>query len=305
MKGKPSMDPRDRIKSVVPTPLTDMVKDSLRWYGVRTSSRRPLPDFLIIGTKRGGTTSLWNYLVEHPSVPRLFPAWNTKTSHFFEENWAQDREWYRSHFPTEGQRARLQRRHGAPTRVGEAAPLYMFHPTVSERVHRVLPDARLIVLLRDPVERAFSHWKERRTNGVEPLSFADALASEASRTDGELERLVADPFYISNAYDWYTYRARGRYLEHLEPWLQRFDRSQILFVASEDLYRDPSSVYARTLAFLGLPEYVPAEFAVYNDRPSEPMDDAVRAELTSYYRPHNLALAERLGMKFEWAGSDQ
>ncbi|WP_203709699.1 sulfotransferase domain-containing protein, partial [Actinoplanes digitatis] len=245
--------------------------------------------------------SLWRYLIQHPLVPRLFPAWNTKTSHYFEENWPRGEAWYRSHFPTERQRAALERKHGAPPKVGEAAPLYMFHPLVPARVAELMPRARMIVLLRDPVERAYSHWKERRTEGVEPLDFAAALAAEESRTAGERDRLLADENYHSEAYDWYSYRARGRYLEHLTPWLDHFDRGQLLFVASEALYREPAATYARILDFIGLPPYELPAYDVFNDRPSAGMDDAVRAELTAYYRPHNAALADRLGMSFDWS----
>ncbi|GAA3914813.1 deacetylase sulfotransferase [Amorphoplanes auranticolor] len=255
----------------------------------------------MIGTKRGGTTSLWRYLIQHPLVPRLFPAWNTKTSHYFEENWPRGEAWYRSHFPTVKQRAALHRKHGAPPKVGEAAPLYMFHPLVASRVAQLMPRARMVVLLRDPVERAYSHWKERRTEGVEPLDFAAALAAEESRTAGEREKLLADPNYFSESYDWYSYRARGRYLEHLTPWLDHFDREQLLFVASETLYREPAATYARILDFIGLPPYDLGAYDVFNDRPSKGMDDDVRAELTAYYRPHNAALAERLGMTFDWS----
>ncbi|MDG4769396.1 sulfotransferase domain-containing protein [Solwaraspora sp. WMMD792] len=294
---------RDRIKQAVPTQVTDRVRESMVHYGVRTSHRRPLPDFLIIGTKRGGTTSLWNYLIQHPLVPRLFPAWNTKATHYFEEHWSRGEAWYRSHFPTERQRAALTARYGGPVRAGEAAPLYMFHPTAAERVQQLLPQVRLIVLLRDPVERAYSHWKERRTEGKEPLDFPQALASEPERTAGERDRLIADPNYFSEPYDWYTYRARGRYLEHLEPWLDRFDRAQFLFLTSEEFYRDTRSAYLRTLDFLGLPGHELPTFKVYNDRRSAPMDDALRAELTAYYQPHNEALAQRLGLRLDWAGS--
>jgi hypothetical protein len=234
-------------------------------------------------------------------VPRLFPAWNTKTSHYFEENWPRGEAWYRSHFPTVKQRAALERKHGAPPKVGEAAPLYMFHPLVAARVAQLMPRARMVVLLRDPVERAYSHWKERRTEGVEPLDFAAALAAEESRTAGEREKLLADPNYFSEAFDWYSYRARGRYLEHLTPWLDHFDREQLLFVASETLYREPAATYARILDFIGLPPYDLGAYDVFNDRPSKGMDDEVRAELTAYYRPHNAALAERLGMTFDWS----
>ncbi|MGA8112939.1 MAG: sulfotransferase domain-containing protein [Actinocatenispora sp.] len=293
---------RDRAKQLVPSPVSNGVKRALVRYAQSTADSRPLPDFLIIGTKRGGTTSLWNYLVRHPLVPRLFPAWNTKTSHYFEEHWPRGVTWYRSHFPTRRQRAALEARHGGPCRVGEAAPLYMFHPLAPGRVHRLMPDVRLIVLLRDPVERAYSHWKERRTEGREPLDFAAALAAEPARTAGERARLIADPDHFSEPYDWHTYRARGRYLEHLEPWLELFARERILFLPSESLYADPADSYRRTLDFLGLPRHELDSYRVYNDRRSAPMDPAVREELAGYFRPHSLALQQRLGMRFGWDG---
>jgi hypothetical protein len=292
---------RDRVNQLAPGQVRARVKRSLVDYGVRTSDQRPLPDFLIIGTKRGGTTSLWNYLIRHPLVPRLFPAWNTKTSHYFEENWVHGEAWYRSHFPTVRQRAALERRHGGPSRVGEAAPLYMFHPLAPTRVHALMPGVRLIVLLRDPVERAYSHWKERRTQGTEPLDFAEALAREDERTAGERERLIAEPMSVSQAYDWYTYRARGRYLEHLGPWLDHFAPEQVMILPSEQLYREPGPTYAGVLDFLGLPSHDLGHYAVYNDRRSAPMDPALRAELTGYFRPYNAALEERLGLRFDWA----
>jgi hypothetical protein len=291
---------KDLIRSAAPRGAREQVRSLLVRYGEHTSDQRPMPDFLIIGTKRGGTTSLWRYLIQHPLVPRLFPAWNTKTSHYFEDNFSRGEAWYRSHFPTVRQRAAREGRHGGPTRVGEAAPLYMFHPLAAQRVAGVLPRVRLIVLLRDPVERAYSHWKERRTEGTEPLAFADALAAEPARTAGEKARLIAEPGYVSSAYDWYSYRARGRYLEHLEPWLERFDRDQFLFLPSETFYRAPQDSYATALSFLGLPPVELASYDVYNDRPGNGMDDAVRAELTDYYRPYNAALSARLGLTFAW-----
>jgi hypothetical protein len=291
---------KDLIKSVAPRQAREQVRSLLVRYGERTSDRRPLPDFLVIGTKRGGTTSLWRYLIQHPLVPRLFPAWNTKTSHYFEDNWTRGEAWYRSHFPTARGRTALERKHGGPSKVGEAAPLYMFHPLAASRVASIMPRVRMIVLLRDPVERAYSHWKERRTEDTEPLGFADALAAEPDRTAGERERLIAEPGRVSPAYDWYSYRARGRYLEHLQPWLSRFDRSQFLFLPSETFYRSPAESYARILSFIGLPHFELPSYDVFNDRPSGGMDKSVRAELTAYYQPHNAALSDRLGQTFNW-----
>ena len=295
------MTVKDRIKAAAPRQAREQVRELLVRYGEKTSDRRPLPDFLIIGTKRGGTTSLWRYLIQHPLVPRLFPAWNTKTSHYFEENYGRGEAWYRSHFPTARQREALSRRHGGgPVKAGEAAPLYMFHPLAASRVAALMPSVRIVVLLRNPVERAYSHWKERRGEGVEPLSFREALAAEPERTAGERERLIADPTYVSTAYDWYTYRQRGCYLEHLEPWLSLFDPGQLLIMPSETFYRSPASSFADICSFIGLPPHGLPSYDVHNDRPSRGMDDDIRAELTAYYRPHNQALESRLGMTFGW-----
>jgi hypothetical protein len=291
---------KDLIKGVAPRQAREQVRSLLVRYGERTSDRRPLPDFLVIGTKRGGTTSLWRYLIQHPLVPRLFPAWNSKTSHYFEDNWTRGEAWYRSHFPTARQRTALERKHGGPSKVGEAAPLYMFHPLAASRVASIMPRARMIVLLRNPVERAYSHWKERRGEGNEPLGFAEALAAEPARTAGERERLIAEPGYVSPAYDWYSYRERGRYLEHLEPWLSHFDRSQFLFLPSETFYRSPAESYSRILSFIGLPPFELPSYDVFNDRPSKGMDEQLRADLTAYYRPHNEALSNRLGLNVDW-----
>ena len=291
---------KDLIRGAAPRHAREQLREMLVRYGERTSDQRPLPDFLIIGTKRGGTTSLWRYLIQHPLVPRLWPAWNTKTSHYFEENFGRGEAWYRSHFPTAKQRGALQRKHGAPPRVGEAAPLYMFHPLAAQRVAELMPRARIIVLLRDPVERAYSHWKERRGQGVEPLSFADALAAEENRTAGERARMIVDPHYFSTAYDWYSYRERGQYLDHLYPWLDRFDPAQLLFLPSETFYGSPASSYAKVLEFVGLPPFEPPGYEVHNGRPSGGMEPAVREWLTKHYAPHNAALAEQLGMTFDW-----
>jgi hypothetical protein len=177
----------------------------------------------------------------------------------------------------------------------------MFHPLAAGRVRALMPEVKLIVLLRDPVERAYSHWKERRGEGCEPLSFAGALAAEEERTAGERERLIAEPDYHSTSYDWYSYRARGRYLEHLEPWLAAFDRTRMMFLPSETFYRSPAGSYARVLDFLELPPLRLPAYDVFNDRPSSGMDDLVREDLIAHYRPHNEALSRRLDLVLPWS----
>jgi hypothetical protein len=232
-------------------------------------------------------------------VPRLYPAPNTKSTHYFEENWHRGPRWFRSHFPTTRTMRRLERRHGGKPKVGEASPLYMFHPAVPSRVHSMMPDVRPIALVRDPVERAWSHWKERRNVNVEPLDFADALAAEDDRLAGEFERMAADAHYFSEPFDWYTYRARGRYIEHLRAWLDLFG-DQLLIIASEDLYRKPAATYRQVLDHIGLPAHELSRFEVYNDRASSPIDAAIRAELRDYYAPYNAELESALGRTLPW-----
>ncbi|GGD05243.1 sulfotransferase domain-containing protein [Nocardioides daphniae] len=290
------------IKDRSPRWLKDSANVTTRAYARATVGQRPAPDFLIIGTKRGGTTSLFNYLLMHPGALGLFPQSRGKksTDYFFKEL---DRgpEWYRSHFHTEAHRERMQRRLGHRPISGEASPYYLWDHRVAGEVHAIAPEVKAIALLRDPVERAWSHYHERRKNGVEPLSFVDALAAEPTRLEGELERMAADRTYYSEAHDWYTYRSRGIYLPSLENWWSTFGREQLLVLRSEDLYADVQGTFDTVCEFLGLPQHRLPDTKAFNGiAPSAIDDDAVRAELAEFYAPHNAALEAALGRSMGW-----
>ena len=138
--------------------------------------------------------------------------------------------------------------------VGEASPSYLFHPLAPERVRSLVPDARLVALVRDPVARAYSHYQHEVALGREPLSLRGrARRPRRARTRGEVERLVADPRAFSRAWWDHTYVARGRYAEQLERWLAVFPPEQLLVVRTEDLGEHPATTYAAILAFLGAP----------------------------------------------------
>ena len=292
-------DVQERGKDAVPRPVRDLVKRGLRTFGVLTAPLRSLPDFLIIGTKRGGTTSLYNYLLAHPGVAPLFPTpQNLKGVHFFDTNFDRGLAWYRSHFPT--MLARMSSRRAWV--VGEASPYYLYHPHAPRRARRVVPDARLIVLLRDPIERAFSHYKERVRNGSEPLSFPEALAAETERLAGETDRMRQDPAYVSFAHEHQSYRSPGIYLPQVQAWRSEYPKAQFCVIRSEDMFTDPVSVYRRVLAFLNLPMWEPPTFRRFNFHPSDDMPAAVREELTTFFAPHNRRLAEFLGMDLAWSG---
>src|SRR6185295_9772010 len=152
---------------------------------------------------------------------------------------------------------------------GEATPYYLLHPLVPERVARTLPDIRLIVLLREPVERAYSHYQLMRRERREPLSFPEAIAAEEKRLAGEVERIVADPSYRSRKHRNFSYVTRGLYADQLDHWLEHFPREQLLVLRAEDLLASPAETYAEVLAFLDLQPHSPEDFVKYN-RPETP-----------------------------------
>jgi hypothetical protein len=272
-----------------------------RGFGRATARGRSVPDFLVIGTKRGGTTSMFNYLMMHPGVLGLFPRPRLqKSTDYFFKGFDRGEQWYRSNFHTQAFRDRMADQLGYEPTSGEASPYYCWDPRVAQRAYAVNPDLKAIMLVRNPVERAFSHWQERVHNGVEPLSFEQALAAEEARTEGELERMLADPGYYSQAHDWYSYRSRGVYLPQLMNWTTPFPAEQLLVVCSEDLYADVQGTFDRVCAFLGLPAETLPTTKTFNASRRLDMPPAAREELTAYYLPHTQELSEHLGRPLLW-----
>ena len=154
----------------VPEPVRKVARTAIWGFGRATSRWRPLPDFLVLGAQKAGTTALYAYLRWHPGITG--PSW--KEVSFFDRHWWRGPAWYRGQFPL---------RSGTRL-VGEASPSYLFHPLAPERVRALVPDARLVALVRDPVARAYSHYQHEVALGREPLSFEDALAAEPERTRG-------------------------------------------------------------------------------------------------------------------------
>ncbi|GGS82989.1 hypothetical protein GCM10010156_47060 [Planobispora rosea] len=290
-----------RMKDRSPRWMKDAVNAATRAYAVHTADRRHLPDFLIIGSKRGGTTSLWNYLVQHPLVMPMFPeSREIKSPWYFYVNYAKGDAWYRSHFATERRLDQLEHKYGTRPLTGEACPYYMYYPPVAERVRERMPRAKIIISLRDPVRRAYSHYWERVDAGTEKLSFEEALAAEPERLRGEAERMAADPYYYSEAHDFFSYRDRGVYAPQVRRWLELFPRENVLIIAAEDLYRNEKETFAEVIRFLGLPEWELPVADRHNYLPAPKMNPETAAELADFYRPHNEELFRLLDRKFPW-----
>lgn len=292
-----------RFKSAIPAPVKGGLRVVTRGFGLVSSSLRTLPDFLIIGTKRGGTTSLWFALVGHPDVAPLFPpAQELKSAHYFDIHYERGINWYRSFFATTRWVRAHEKRTGRRAVTGEASPYYMFHPLAASRISKDLPKIKLIVSLRDPVERLWSHYHERLAGQTEMLGINEALDAEDRRLAGEADKIIAgQPRYYSFHHDLSSYLARGRYLEHLSSYLVRFAPHQLLILRAEDYYSDQVGELSKLSTFLGIAPFGQSrQPAHYNRLPRSSMPEVLRSRLVDYYRPHVDALQTTLDRDFRW-----
>jgi hypothetical protein len=282
---------------------TKLARKAARWsaqaYARPTAGLRLLPDYLIIGAQRAGTTSLHRYLVQHPGVRTMLRA---KGIHFFDTSYGRGLDWYASRFPTKLYAWYVARRHGLALRTGEASPYYLFHPHVPRRVAEHLPRVKLIALLRDPVQRAYSHYQHEVARGFETLPFEAAIEAEADRLAGETERMLAEPLYNSFSHQHHSYLARGRYAEQLARWRSLFPDEQLLVLSSERFFREPAPTFRRVLDFLGLPAFTPDAYEKHNAHDYRQMGAAVRGRLLEHFREPNRRLYESLGEDLGWAG---
>ncbi len=283
--------------------VAELLQRGFRIAGSATAPLRVDPDYLVIGTKRGGTTSMARWLLDHPDVRGLYPEIERrKGTYFFDVNYGRGHRWYRSHFPVRFIHRARGRLRGTTPLIGDATPYYLHHPHAPARARRHAPNAKILVLLRDPVDRAFGHWAERTRNGVETLSFGDALRAEADRLVGEEQRMIEDPTYVSFAHQHWSYADQGRYTRGLRRWFEAFPTDQILVLRSEDLYADPAAIYGQTLDFLGLTPHQPSDFAAWNMKPKDPIDDADRSFLLDALRDDVAELESFLGRSMHWEG---
>lgn len=282
-----------------------------------------LPDFIILGAARAGTTGLLNQLRPHPGV--LFCA--REELHYFdvEGRWSLGPGSYRRKFPTRDAKKAAKRAGRGPAISGENSPFYLAHPYAPERVKATVPKARLIALLRDPTDRAISHWNWRWNRQQEIRPFAEVVEEELrlladvppggampagtgglGKATGVKARSAA---YARVGNDERTqrnraYLARGIYQEQLQRWHALFPREQLLIVVSERYYADPAGELARVWSHLGLPPGPPPEPATKNARRNkEALDPAVVARVRAFFQPHNAALEAYLGEPMGWDAS--
>ncbi|MEM6327392.1 MAG: sulfotransferase domain-containing protein [Bacteroidota bacterium] len=257
-----------------------------------------LPDFLLVGVQKGGTTSLYHALAQHPDVRGV----GAKEVFYFDRQFGRGERWYRCWFPTHGAmaRARTQAPEGVAL-TGEASTTYFDHPSVPARVAALVPEAKILVVLRDPAERALSHYFHNRRKGREPLGPLEAFRAGSRRLGGEVERVLADPAADSEALAHFGYLRRGHYAEHLARWAEHVPPERTLVLRSDDLFARPADTLARAIAFLGLAPWTPDAFTVRNTGTNRrDVAPEVRAFLAEYFAPHTARLGEWLGAEVGW-----
>lgn len=257
-------------------------------FRLATGSLRKRPDFLIVGAAKAGTTSLYFHLLEHPQIW----AASRKEVHFFDVNYARGGRWYQSHFPL---RSRMK-----SGLTGEASPYYLFHPHAAERIAASPDSPKIIVLLRDPVRRAYSHFQHHVRCNWEQLSFADAIVREAEVLPLELEKMRADSAYHSVFHRLRSYVSRGCYAEQLQAYFVHLPRERILILRSEDFFADPQAIYSQVLRFLGIDQWRLDASRIYNIGRYEKGPIPDEAALRAYFEPHNRDLYALIGRDMGW-----
>lgn len=266
--------------------------------GQATSSGRALPGLLIAGGQRCGTTSMYKALVQQPTIFR--PVWR-KGVHYFDGPYERGLDWYRSHFPFKWQLEHAARRHETRALCFESSPYYLFHPQSADRIAADLPNVKILVLVRDPVERAHSAHAHEFARGYESLDFEAALAAEPERLAGEAEKIVADPDYASHAHRHQAYLSRGEYAAQLTRLEYLFGRERIKVIDSHRFFKDPEPVFAEVLDWLGVASRAATQFDRHNARPRVQMASSLRQRLETHFESHDAALEAWLGHRPSWS----
>lgn len=285
-----------RLRSL-PLPVKRAAQRGTVAYGRGTRSARAKPSVLIVGAQRSGTTSMYRALAQHPAVIK---SRFHKGVHYFDTNYDRGVGWYVGHFPTRRRLRSAAKEAGVPAVTFESSPYYMCHPLAPARIAADLQDVRLIVLLRDPVERAYSAHSHELARSFETQDFRTALALEDERLRGEEERLRAEPGYVSHSHQHHAYRSRGEYVTYLRRLERLVGRSRMHVVDSHNFFTEPQPVFAEVLRFLSLPDHPNTSFDRHNARSRLPLDHDLRVMLEEHYRPWNDELAAWWGRAPSW-----
>jgi hypothetical protein len=290
-----------QIKQAIPYPLKIRLWLAYLWSRSLSGSLRMLPAFIIIGTQKGGTSSLYHYLTQHPQI---FPAVE-KEIRFFDYKYYKGLAWYRAHFPLKLWSWYKKAQQNGMIMTGEASPNYLFDPRAPRRLMNVLPNIKLIIMLRNPVDRAYSSYQMGVRRGWETLFFQEAVEIESERTKGELQMTMENGRFRGMNRHNYAYLERGRYVEQLRWWFDAFSWEQFHIIKSETFFTDPAKVVKQVFDFLELPACRTLDYRPVNVGHYDAMDSVTRLQLQKYFQPYNAQLYRLLGVDMGWEGQPE
>lgn len=292
------MNARSLTRSVadrLPGRLVAATRDVAGAAGRATAGLRMLPSVLVIGAQRSGTTTLYRVMSSHPDLVR--PTLS-KGIGYFDVNYQRGMRWYRGHFPLEAI-TRLRHEGGTPVAF-ESSGYYSFHPLAAARIGADLPGVRVVLMVRDPVERAHSAYKHELARGFETESFERALELEPQRLAGEVDRLIADPTYQSFEHRHHAYVGRGQYCEQVERFQAQLGPDRVYVLDADDFFAEPHAQIEHLTAWLGLRRWTPGVVEQWNARPGDALTPQLRSELRAHFEPFDRRLEELTGRVPSW-----
>jgi hypothetical protein len=267
-----------------------------RAFQMATNGIRTLPNFIIIGSSKSGTWAIHNYLLQHPDID-----YSARNIHFFEYVYSDKISWYKSHFPTKLYKSLVKSIGKRKCLIGEHTPTYIHHPLVPQRVKDGIPDVKLLVSLRNPIDRAYSNYHHQVRDGYEKRTFEDAVFSEIKRIEiiKDNDNLQIKNPNFSN-YVQFNYLRHGTYVDKLENWLKIFPREQFCIVENKDLSKNPQQVLDKIFEFLNVPHFKLRQEERWNVGKYKKMKESTRKTLADFFRSYNERLYKLLGQNFGW-----
>lgn len=275
------------IPSKLKTWLHSINRSTSRWWRLKTAKWRKLPDFIIVGAQKSGSSTLYWWLHQHPQLGLSFD----KETKFFDRFYGKGEKWFRHQFPLNYSRKLA----------GDNTPYYLFHPLVPERVYKMCPKAKIIMILRNPIDRAYSQYQMERRKGRESHhTFREAISNEVSRIELATEELLKNPMVNHHNHENTSYLSRGIYIEQIERWLDFFPKDRILILEHERFFLNSNDGLRQVYEFLGVRNIFPGVLKSYNVKSYPEMDGDLREDLKKFFKPYNQELENFLGYKLTW-----
>jgi len=261
-------------------------------FGI-TGPLRVLPDFIIIGSMKCGTTSLYYDICEHPCVS---PAAYDEIG-FFDSNFHLGLNWYRSMFPTKRRIEDIRRKEGVAI-TGEDTPFYFWNPVAAKRIQKLLPNIKLITILRNPIDRAYSEYQDLVSSESNSPSFETFIENEINTRRKDSSLITEENFEIFNQKN--SYLLKGIYVDQLKIWAGLFPKEQIFTLSTENLNSEPITALESVFQYLNLPDYKIKNIQRQKQKKYVPMNSQTRKILIEFFKPHNERLFKFIGKKFDW-----